>query len=196
MCLCQVKMHSWAILSSYLHCSIFNRFEYDTTYTSIMKKDDAVYWQNHSQNHRFRLEGTFLEHLVQSFCSSRVSYSRLPRITSNWVLGISTDGELYNQSGQDSQRILQLPISRQPTAIARSIGSTGNWLWHPFLLPRQFPTLHPHQISLWKPRIPPNWGRGGRVPIRDGSRDGTEPHMWQSTACPYPRSPQRLQCKV
>lgn len=154
MCLCQVKMHSWAILSSYLHCSIFNRFEYDTTYISIVKKDIAVYSQHQSQNHRFRLEGTFPEHLVQSLCSNKVSYSRLPRITSNWVLSISTDGELHNQSGQDSQRIPQLPISRQPTVITRSIGSTGNWLWHPFLVPRQVPTLHPHQISPLKTQDP------------------------------------------
>lgn len=60
-----------------------------------------------SQNYRFRLEGTSPEHLVQPHCSSRVSYSRVPRAMSNWVWGIiSTDGDLHNPSGQYSQSIV------------------------------------------------------------------------------------------
>lgn len=158
------NMHSWVILSSYFYCCIFNRFQYVTTYISVTKRGNAFY----SQNHRFRLQGISQEHIVQALCSSRVSYSRLPRTMSNWVSSISTDGELHNPSGQDLQKcILQLPPSIHPSSCHHSIHRIYRQLTlSPFLLPCQVsippsspsPDLKTQDL----PKVRQRWG----VPIR------------------------------
>jgi len=45
------------------------------------------------------LEGTSVGHLVQPLCRSRVTYSRLHRTLSRWVLNISRDGDSTTSLG-------------------------------------------------------------------------------------------------
>ena len=114
-----------------------------------------------SQNHRFRLKGASPEHPVQVPRSSRVSYSRSLRTMSNWVSSISTDGELHNLSGQDSQRWVFCsclhPASQLPPQHPQEPQAVDST---PSLMPCQVSSPHPHQVLLWKPRTPSSWGRG------------------------------------
>ena len=67
-------------------------------------QDLLEYWRiTKSQNHRitewWELEGTSVGLVVQPICQSRVTYSRLHRTLSRWVLNISREGDSTTSLG-------------------------------------------------------------------------------------------------
>ena len=65
-------------------------------------------WITESQNHRMLGVGRdSMGHLVQAPCRSRVSYSRLHRTLSRWVLNISREGDSITSLGN----LFQCPVT-------------------------------------------------------------------------------------
>lgn len=186
-------MHSWVILSSYFYCCIFNRFQYVTTYISVTKRGNAVY----SQNHRFRLQGISQEHIVQALCSSRVSYSRLPRTMSNWVSCISTRWRAPQSLWARSAKKSSAASSIHPSSCHCSIHRIYRQLTlSPYLLPCQvsIPPSSPSPALKTQdlPKVRQRWG----VPIRAATSSArpqmcgraqhvhaSSPHRGPSTGC-------------
>jgi len=84
------------------------------------------------------LEGTSGGHLVQPPCSSRIAHSRLPRITSRWILSISKNGDSTAPLSHLYQRSATLTVK-----VFLEVSVCAHCLWSGHWAPRKRAWLCP-----------------------------------------------------
>ena len=97
-------------------CNSFLRFPFLYSVKYLHHIDLVNHRITESQNHRITeqqgLEGTSVSHLVQPFCRSRVTYSRLHRTASRRVLNISREGDSTTSLGSLFQCSVTLRVKK------------------------------------------------------------------------------------